>query len=92
MEGNTNVIILCPFCTNFAPPAWVINGTSYALENLPYPPYLLTYGGLLISQITKELNNTSFKCFYPTLSGGVILQQSSVGFLTVTYINYSSKW
>lgn len=81
MNGDTNVVILCPYCTNFSPKIWEINGISYAWQNLPRA-YSLIYGGLLIEGITSELNNTSFKCFYP-IPGSVIVQPSSVGFLTV---------
>ena len=80
MEGVENVIIPCPIHTGL-PPIWNINGNYYDINSLPqeYKPALI---GIIIPTVYRDMNGTSFQCFYST-GDGLEVQQSSIGTLLV---------
>lgn len=83
MEGETDVFISCPYCLDdFNYPTWEVNGTVYFISNLP-SQYLSAFGGLLIPIVTRALNNTSFRCYYPSPNSSFIPNESALGVLMV---------
>ena len=84
VEGETDEFIPCPYVGEYEV-AWVINGTGHTSFNLP--DWCISYAfGLLIKEIKRSLNNTSFLCRYPT-GRGFETSTSSKGILTVVPIN-----
>ena len=79
-EGADNVIIPCPTNSNL-PPIWSVNGSYYSIYSLPamFQPSRI---GIIIPFVHKEMNNTSFQCYYST-GNGLQVEASSIGTLTV---------
>ena len=61
-EGDKNVIILCAYSRNTLP-VWEINGYLYNQLSLPVG-YTAHVKGLLIPSVTREMNQTTFRCHY----------------------------
>ena len=81
--GERDIFIPCHTGRHdFYPLIWEINGIVYESSNLP-DTFQLGTGGLFVNEIKQHMNNTSFRCYYPKQENTVILQRSSVGFLTV---------
>ena len=79
-EGETNVLIHCPFSISSAP-IWLINSTLYEPLSLK-APLLPIATGINITVVELSYNDTTFQCFTPT-GNGLQVEQSSIGTLTV---------
>lgn len=63
MEGQNNIFIPCPYYTSL--PVWKINKITYTVSNFRDLPYLQAFPqGLMIKNLTKDMNNTKFQCFH----------------------------
>lgn len=80
-EGETNVLIHCPFSIDSSP-IWSINSTLYEPLSLK-PPLLSIATGINVTIVKLRYNDTTFQCFAPT-GNGLQVEESSIGTLTVT--------
>lgn len=80
-EGETNVLIHCPFSISSAP-IWLINSTLYEPLSLK-PPLLPIATGINITIVELGYNDTTFQCFTPT-GNGLQVEESMVGTFVVT--------
>lgn len=80
-EGETNVLIHCPFSIGSSP-IWSINSTLYEPLSLK-PPLLPVSTGINVTIVELRYNDTTFQCFAPT-GNGLQVEESSIGTFTVT--------
>lgn len=80
-EGETDILIPCSVSGSI-PPIWEINGSLYEYYQLS-EVFQPIYRGLVIKLIQRNLNGVSFRCFTPTGAIGYIVEESSIGYLTV---------
>ena len=80
IEEERDVFIPCPFWGPYVP-IWEINGVQYEHSTFP-EPYKLERFGLLITMVERRLNNTMYRCLYPT-GKRFQIKSSEVGYLLV---------
>ena len=68
MLGDT-VTFSCEYTGTNDLPNWRIGGIDYSVADLP-PGHRYTFGGLQVQRIKASLNNTEYRCFFVTYSGG----------------------
>ena len=83
-EGETNILIPCTVSGNI-PPIWAINGSLYEYFQLP-EIFRPIYRGLVIKLVQRNLNGISFRCYTSIGAIGYIVEESSIGYLTVATI------
>ena len=84
IEGETGIYIPCPFAGSSVP-VWEINGTRYEYIALP-TAYKQDRFGLLINEVEIAMNNTAYRCLYPT-GRNFKVKKSKIGTLSVMYNN-----
>ena len=76
MIGET-VTFRCEYTGTVDLPYWSIGGTDYSVVDLP-SGHRYTFGGLQVQSVQAAANNTEYRCFFLTITGGQIQRIESL--------------